>query len=121
MTRPTASAGAAQSPAQNEPVQVARFTLYPEGVYPRETSVGQGLVVIATESYRDGSAGVMVTREVGGGRSEEVARLLNRQEKPRRSRHAIRLAPGRYQLADLSRPQNTATLIVTREKIGGGQ
>jgi hypothetical protein len=102
---------------QSENRDNVRFTLYPEGIYPQEAHVSQGLVVLAVEDL-SGGAGFTLSREAGNGGSLQVVKQFANSQKKKRSGNEIRLAPGRYQIADAGRAKNTAILIVGEEKIG---
>jgi len=94
----------------NASVQVLRFALYDAGIYPREARVEQGVVVISLVDYTGGSEGLIIEREVNGGR--EHAGLAKRSGKHWRGRQELKLKHGTYCVYDASRPENRATLIV---------
>jgi hypothetical protein len=96
---------------------MVRFTLYPEGIYPREAHVDQGLIVLAIEDLSGGAA-FTLSREAGNGGPLQVVKQFANSQKKKRSSNEIRLAPGRYQIADAGRAKNTAILIVGEAKIG---
>jgi hypothetical protein len=92
------------------PVQVVRFSLYDIGIYPQEAQAKQGMVTISIEDLSGNSSGLIVERvdtasHVAAGRvSKETNRL--------RSRSELFLPEGRYEVADATRRNNRALLIV---------
>lgn len=104
------------TPANNEmsraldPVQNIRFTLYDEGIFPREFQVAKGLVSIAIEDRTRKSDGLVIERETGNGRV--AVGQIKRFQNAWRGRGEIRLAPGKYIVFDSSRPANRARIVV---------
>jgi hypothetical protein len=90
------------------PVQMVRFTLFEDGIYPREMRVRQGLVNLTIEDKTSGSSSLIVERDVVNQRIGQV----RRSEDHKRGRETLRLTPGRYIVSDDSRPGNRATLLV---------
>jgi hypothetical protein len=107
-----------QTPQKREPVQVVRFTLYDDGIWPAEARVGNGLIALQLEDNTRGSDGLTIARETGDGKTVEVIGRFLRLGKVARTRDEIKLPPGIYQIADVSQPKHTARLIVTTEKVG---
>jgi hypothetical protein len=93
-----------------DPVQNIRFTLYDEGILPREVQATKGLVSFAIEDRTRKSEGLVIEREVGNVRVAigQVKRFQNVW----RGRGQVRLVPGRYTIFDSSRPQNRARIVV---------
>lgn len=106
----SAAPGAQGNP--HDPVQTVRFTLYAEGIYPREAHVDKGRVVISLTDYTGGSDGLVVEREAPGGGKSERAGKVERSGARWRGRQEIHLTPGHYKVYDASRPENAAALIV---------
>jgi hypothetical protein len=106
----SAAPGAQSNP--HDPVQTVRFTLYAEGIYPRETHVDKGRVVVSLTDYTGGSDGLVVEREAPGGGKPERAGKVERSGAHWRGRQEIHLTPGHYKVYDASRPENAAALIV---------
>lgn len=92
------------------PIQVVRFALYDAGIYPSESRVEQGRVVISLVDYTGGTEGLVIEREVGGTR--ERAGYARRAGAHWRGRQELDLSAGTYQLYDASRQENRATLVV---------
>lgn len=91
-------------------VQVVRFTLYDVGIHPQEARANPGHVTISIEDLTRSSSGIVVERvEVTG---HIPAGLLNKATDRLRLRGELLLPPGRYELADASRRDNRAVLIV---------
>lgn len=95
---------------ESGPVQMIRFTLFPDGIFPRERRVQAGLLNIAIEDRTGGSAGLEIER-ITGGDSTPVGTVRRIGDHPR-GRHLIRMPPGRYRILDGSRRGNRALLIV---------
>jgi hypothetical protein len=95
-----------------EPVQVARFALYDEGIQPYELNVSKGLIAIEIEDASGGTTGLVIARDVGQGRPLENVRNLKRTRSSRRDRFEIKLAPGNYVIYDERRAASRASLIV---------
>ena len=92
------------------PVQTVRFSLYDVGIYPRRAKVPAGLVAINFDDLSGGTAGLVV-RELRSGVAVDVG-IVERRQSHWRGRMEMRLAPGRYEVFDLSRPRNRAELLV---------
>jgi hypothetical protein len=92
------------------PTQNVRFTLYRDGIHPRELHAKPGNVIIGIEDRAGNSSGLIVqlqtdTLPVAVG---QVTAALNES----RGRVAFSLGVGRYIVFDASRPNNRAELIV---------
>lgn len=87
--------------------QIAHFTLYDVGIFPREERANPGLVAIYINDLSGGAQGLVVERE-SGQRVGQVNRMQGRD----RGRSRIALGRGRYQVYVASRPQYRAALIV---------
>lgn len=94
-----------------DPVQNIRFTIYPEGIFPREITVQKGLVSIVVEDRTRKTEGLRIEREVGNGRVP-VGQIKAAQNFWR-GRDQLRLQPGDYQVFDASKPSSRARLIVS--------
>ena len=92
------------------PVQVVRFTMYAAGIYPRSVKARAGLIALVIEDLSGGTQGLAVTGVVNG-QPLQVG-LVSRFPNHWRGRSEIRLDAGRYEVFDLSRPANRATLVV---------
>ncbi|HZI48460.1 MAG TPA: hypothetical protein VFD75_11740 [Pyrinomonadaceae bacterium] len=92
------------------PVQVVRFALYDLGIYPQEARAKPGLVTIAIEDLSGDSSGLSIERIEAASRvpSGVVSKTTNRL----RSRTELFLPEGRYEVSDVTRPDNRALLIV---------
>ena len=97
-------------PRASDPVQNIRFTIYPEGIVPRDMTVQKGLVSIVVEDRTRKTEGLMIERETGNGRIP-VGRI-KRGENFWRGRDQVRLVPGDYQVFDASNPTSRARLKV---------
>jgi hypothetical protein len=102
-------AGGPAVPGQRR-VQMVRFTLYDAGIYPQEIRASPGRLTISLEDLTRSSSGVIVRRV------EENARVpagvANKAPNALRSRTELNLPAGLYEVADASRPDNQALLIV---------
>ena len=94
-------------PRALDPVQNIRFTIYENGIAPRELKVRKGLVAITIEDRTRKSEGLAVEREAGV-RVGHVKRIQDFW----RGRDQVRLTPGTYSVFDTSRPENRARLVV---------
>ena len=94
-------------PVARGPVQMVHFTVYDAGIFPRETRVSAGLVLLHIEDMSGSSAGLVVASES----LQTVAQVVRR---PQQWRDNVRvsLVPGRYTVYDASRPMNRASLTV---------
>lgn len=92
------------------PVQVVRFALYDIGIYPQEARAKPGMVTIAIEDLSGSSSGLTIERVEAASRVSAgvVSKATNRM----RSRNEMFLPEGRYEVADASRPDNRALLII---------
>ena len=90
-----------------DPVQNIRFTIYENGIAPRELKVSKGLVAITIEDRTRKSEGLAVEREAGK-RVGHVKRIKDFW----RGRDQVRLTPGTYTVFDTSKPENRARLVV---------
>lgn len=110
---PTSAAPAPRpdQPRALDPVQNIRFTIYENGIAPRELKVSKGLISITIEDRTRKSEGLAIEREVGNGRLRvgQVKRLQDFW----RGRDQVRLTPGTYVVFDTSSPANKARLVVT--------
>lgn len=106
---PAAPISVVQSRSQ-EPrgqAQIVHFTIYEEGIFPREERANPGLVAIYINDLSGGTQGLVVENE-SRQRVGQVRRIQGRD----RGHSRIALGRGRYQVYDISRPQYRATLIV---------
>ena len=104
-------ASASEQPAfENGPVRMIRFVLLPDGLYPRQLRVDQGLLNIALEDKSGGSEGLIIESALGDQRAKVSE--IRRAEKHWRGRALIKLPPGRYVVSDASQPSHKAELIV---------
>lgn len=106
------SALAQSSQRKREPVQVARFALYEDGILPHELHVGKGLIAITLEDASGGTTGLVVARDVGQDKPLENVCNFKRNRSSRRDRFEIKLAPGNYVIYDEQRSESRAFLIV---------
>jgi hypothetical protein len=104
----------AQSSRQQkrEPVQVARFALYEDGILPHELRVSKGLIAITLEDASGGTTGLVVARDVGKEKPLENVGNIKRNRNSRRDRFEIKLTPGNYVIYDERRAERRASLIV---------
>jgi hypothetical protein len=105
-----ASESPAQATSERGPVRMIRFVLMPDGLYPRQMHVDQGLLNIALEDKTSGSEGLVIESVIGDSRTRVTQ--IARAEKHWRGRTLVRLVPGRYVVSDASRPDNKAELVV---------
>lgn len=92
------------------PVQVLRFTVYDIGLYPQEARAKPGMVTISIEDLSGASSGLIIERIEAS--SRVPGGLVSKQTNRLRSRSEFFLPQGRYEVADASRPDNRALLIV---------
>ena len=104
------SSASSQATSDRGPVRMIRFVLLPDGVYPRQMQVDQGLLNIGLEDKTDGSAGLLIESVIGDQRTRVTQ--INRAEKHWRGRALVQLPPGRYVVSDASQPGRQAELIV---------
>jgi hypothetical protein len=97
-------------PRALDPVQNIRFTVYENGIAPRELKVRKGLVSITIEDRTRKSEGLAIEREVGNGRSR--VGQVKRFQDFWRGRDQVRVTPGTYVVFDTSNPANRARLVV---------
>src|SRR5262245_43023480 len=112
--RAVSGPASAQSDRQQkrEPVQVARFALYDEGILPRELHVSKGLIAIELEDSSGGTTGLVIARDVGKDKPLENVGNLKRNRNSWRDRFEIKLTPGNYVVYDERRAESRASLIV---------
>jgi hypothetical protein len=89
------------------PAQVVRFTVYSEGIFPREARVSPGVSVICIEDMSENSAGLVLQNELRLTLGQVV-----RGPGQWRGQSRITLVAGRYQVFDASRPAHRAALVV---------
>ena len=99
-----------QKPSQPGPVQNIRFTLYDAGIYPREVRVQTGTVAIAIEDRTGTSTGLLI--EVPDEKQNTRGYQVESLNEHGRGRGQFQLEPGEYRVVDVSRPENTAVLVV---------
>lgn len=99
-------------PQKREPVQVARFALYEDGILPRELRVSKGLIAIEIEDASSGTTGLVIARNVGKDKPLENAGNIKRNRRLWRERFEIKMTPGNYVIYDERRPEIRASLIV---------
>ena len=96
--------------ASQRRVQIVRFTLYDAGIYPQEVHANPGRVAISLEDLTNSSSGVSVRRIAENAR--EPVGVANKPPNGFRSRTEFNLSAGRYEIVDITRPDNRALLIV---------
>jgi hypothetical protein len=94
-------------PIDRGPAQIVNFTIYEEGIFPRETRASAGIVVLHMDDMSGVSAGLVVVRE-----SQETLLPVVRSFGQSRGNRRIALGAGRYTVYDASQPLNRATLII---------
>jgi len=92
------------------PVRAVRFTLFEAGIRPAEMRIRAGWVNLLVEDRTNGTSDVALQQVLANERVA-VGRIVKNAIRPR-GRNAFRLGPGKYQLYDTSRPDNTAVLLV---------
>lgn len=92
------------------PVQVVRFALYDIGIYPQEARARPGLVTIAIEDLSGNSSGLIIERVEAA--SRVPTGVVSKATNSLRSRSELFLPEGRYEIADATRPENRASLII---------
>jgi len=97
---------------RREPVQVARFALYDEGILPHELHVNKGLIAIELEDASGGTTGLVIARDVGKDKPLENVGNIKRNRNSRRDRFEIKLTPGNYVVYDERHAESRASLIV---------
>ena len=103
----------APAPPRSEliiPSQHVRFTLYPEGIYPRKATLRAGLVSIGIEDMTGADGGVLLERLTGGPRI--VVGSVQRLQQHLRGRASVNLSPGTYRLRVAGSDANEAELTV---------
>ena len=92
------------------PVQMVRFTLFDNGIYPSSLRIHAGVINLAIEDKTNSSAGLIVEQEAGNAlaRIGQVRRFPNHW----RGRELLNLLPGRYRITDASKSRNQAELLV---------
>ncbi len=101
---------AAQRRSETGPVQMIRFVVFETGIYPRELTIGKGLVNFALED-RTHSAAALVVERVEGSQVSRVGEI-HPTVSHSRGRGIIKLTPGRYELYEASRPTNRSVMTV---------
>jgi hypothetical protein len=89
------------------PAQVVRFTVYDEGIFPREARISAGVGVICLEDMSGNSTGLVLQNELG----LTLTQIVPGQGQWR-GQSRIALVAGRYQVFDATRPAHRAALIV---------
>jgi hypothetical protein len=92
------------------PVQVVHFALYDIGIYPQEARAKPGMVMVAIEDMSGNSSGLIIERVEAD--SYALAGLVSKATNRMRSRNELFLPEGRYEVADATRPENRALLII---------
>ena len=113
--QPKASAALASSPSvaqaiKHQPSRLVKFSLFEDGIYPREVHIQQGLIAITIEDYSGSSPGLVVERE-NSTSLEQVGRV-ERAGAHWRGRQELKLTPASYWLHMADRPDNRALLVV---------
>jgi hypothetical protein len=91
------------------PIRTVRFTLFEAGIRPAEMRLKPGLVNLMIEDKTNTAAEVTLQKMVGNDR-EALGRIVKTEDL--RGRNTFRLAPGKYQVTDVNRPNITAVLLV---------
>jgi hypothetical protein len=92
------------------PVQVVRFALYDIGIYPQEARAKPGMITIAIDDLSGNSSGLSIERVEAA--SRVPAGVVSKTTNGLRSRTELFLPEGRYEVSDVTRPDNRALLIV---------
>ena len=93
---------------------MVRFTLYDIGIYPQEARVKPGMVTISIEDLSGASSGLIIERIEAS--SRVASGLVSKETNRLRSRSELFLLQGRYEVADATRPDNRALLIVAPDE-----
>jgi len=98
---------------KKEPVPEARFSLYPDGIFPSEVTVTKETINLKYEDWSDESDGLFIVPDDGTEPSlAKAAAKLQRKRFLWRGNGLVKLQKGRYWVIAGSRPQNRAALIV---------
>jgi len=92
------------------PTQNVRFTLYKDGIYPRQLHAKPGNIIIGIEDRTGNSSGLVVQLQTDSVAVPvgQVTTALNES----RGRVPFTLVAGRYVVFDASQPRNRAELLV---------
>ena len=96
---------AAQSEARRRPSQMVNVTLYEQGIYPQKIRVRPGRIIFSIDDKYGEATGLIIN---AAGRQERIETVAGRL----RGKGVVELGVGRYEIADASRPENRAILIV---------
>jgi hypothetical protein len=99
-----------QAPAHALPIQTVRFTLYPQGIYPRKTTAHKGVVAIAVDDLVATGSTLVVVKLTGNDRVS--IGQVRRSQNHRRGRGLLHLTPGDYRISIVERPEQEAELTV---------
>jgi hypothetical protein len=89
------------------PAQIARFTVYDAGIFPREAQVRSGPVVIRAEDLSGEATTLLIRSE-----ARQLLGQVVRGESQSRGSTRLTLTPGTYQICDAGKPTRCATLLV---------
>lgn len=91
-------------------VQMIKFLLFEEGIYPRNMTIHEGLINLTVEDKTHRSQGLAVER-INENAMASVGRVETVGEYGR-GRELLRFVPGTYRVSDMSNPQNNSILVV---------
>ena len=91
-------------------VQMIKFLLFEEGIYPRNMTIHDGLINLTVEDKTHRSQGLAVER-INENAMASVGRVETVGEYGR-GRELLRFVPGTYRVSDMSNPQNNSILVV---------
>ena len=98
---------------QNQPlgrVQMIKFILFEDGMYPRNMTIHDGLINLTVEDKTHRSQGLAVER-INENAMATVGRVETAGEFGR-GRELLLFVPGTYRVSDISNPQNSSILVV---------
>ena len=104
------SASAVTASATRGPIQNIRFTVYDQGIYPRQLRAKPGVVAIVLEDRTRKHTRLLIEQETAGGVLPVggMSFLVDQS----RSRTEFKLDAGRYQVFDATNRENRAELLV---------
>lgn len=104
----TAYPSAKPEPKERGRVQMIRFTVFEQGLFPREIRVRAGLINLAIEDKTISSLGLVIERDAGRQRVGEVKHSKDSEH----GKEVLRLTPGTYTVYDAGQRANSAKLVV---------